>query len=76
MTTQALTKDLLLELNSVDRVPALARVLAYLATVVTYWSIRSRTRKHLAAVPDCILRDIGLTPGQAKAESRKPFWQL
>ena len=38
MTTQALIRDLLTELNSNARVPALATALVYLATVVTKWS--------------------------------------
>ena len=76
MTTQALTKDLLLELNSANRVPALATVFVYLATVVTKWSFRSRTRKHLANLPDHILHDVGLTLEEAKAETQKLFWQL
>ncbi|QFT10660.1 DUF1127 domain-containing protein [Vibrio sp. THAF190c] len=35
----------------------------------------AKTRKHLAALPDHLLNDIGLTHTQAQQEARKVFWE-
>ena len=34
-----------------------------------------KTRKHLADLPEHLLRDIGLTQTQAQQEARKAFWE-
>jgi uncharacterized protein YjiS (DUF1127 family) len=39
------------------------------------WLARIRQRQALARLDDRLLRDIGVTRDQAKAESRKPFWR-
>lgn len=36
---------------------------------------RSRQRAVLAGLDDRMLRDIGLSRGQALAEARRPFWE-
>lgn len=36
---------------------------------------RGRQRRELAHLDDRLLRDIGLTRTQARAEARKPFWR-
>ena len=36
---------------------------------------RRRQRTRLAALEPRLLRDIGVTPTEALAESRKPFWR-
>lgn len=33
-----------------------------------------RERATLAALPPHLLRDVGLDPGAARAEARRPFW--
>ena len=47
------------------------------ATVATVrlWSRRRRTRLSLAKLDDYGLRDIGLTPAEARQESSIPFWR-
>jgi len=35
---------------------------------------RVRTRRHLAQLPDHILKDIGISRADAEAEAGKPFW--
>lgn len=49
------------------RLPLLARVMG----LHDLWTQRRR----LAALDDATLRDLGLTRGQAEAESRRPVWQ-
>jgi uncharacterized protein YjiS (DUF1127 family) len=39
------------------------------------WVERVRQRRALASLDRRMLRDIGLDPGTAFAESRKPFWR-
>lgn len=36
---------------------------------------RQRTRNRLALLDDHLLRDIGLNPEEAAAETTKPFWR-
>ena len=43
---------------------------------VTLWHARARQRRALADLPPHLLKDIGVTPGQALLESRKPFWRV
>lgn len=33
-----------------------------------------RQRQHLARLDDCRLRDIGLSPEEARREAGRPFW--
>jgi uncharacterized protein YjiS (DUF1127 family) len=39
------------------------------------WHERSAQRRHLAALDDRMLSDIGCDRGEAIAESMKPFWR-
>lgn len=39
------------------------------------WSERARQRRALGRLDDRLLRDIGLTPEQARSESMRPFWR-
>jgi uncharacterized protein YjiS (DUF1127 family) len=39
------------------------------------WRRRSRERAQLAALDDRMLRDIGLTHGDAEFLANKPFWR-
>lgn len=38
------------------------------------WAARARQRRDLAALDAQLLRDIGVTPGEARREAAKPFW--
>jgi uncharacterized protein YjiS (DUF1127 family) len=43
-------------------------------STVALWIERSRSRRALAALDDHQLRDIGVSQGEARIESAKPFW--
>ncbi len=43
-------------------------------TKLVQWRSQSRSRKHLADLPDHLLNDVGLTKEQARRESERPFW--
>lgn len=49
-------------------------VFAFLVRTVSRWLARSRQRRDLAALDAHLLRDIGVTPGEAAREAAKPFW--
>jgi uncharacterized protein YjiS (DUF1127 family) len=38
------------------------------------WQDRARERRHLAALDDRLLRDMGITRGTVASEVEKPFW--
>lgn len=40
------------------------------------WLERSRQRRHLSALDDHVLKDIGLTRADVALECEKPFWQI
>ena len=50
-------------------------VVTNLLTCLYVWQERAATRKHLAAMDDHMLKDIGLSHADVHRESRKPFWQ-
>lgn len=39
------------------------------------WAERRRMRRALARMDEHLLKDIGLTPGEAENEIQKPFWR-
>jgi uncharacterized protein YjiS (DUF1127 family) len=43
---------------------------------ILFWRVLARGRRHLAALDDRMLRDIGLTRADVDREYRKPFWQI
>lgn len=47
---------------------------AHALHTVLRWFARSRQRRDLAELDAHLLKDIGLTPGEAAREARKPFW--
>jgi len=74
--THALTlsTDVLATLNA-RTMPVLAIVAVKFAVVVTTWATQRRTRKELSKLEPWQLRDVGLTPEQARAEAAKVFWK-
>ncbi|SEM42337.1 protein of unknown function [Loktanella fryxellensis] len=73
--TAALHTSQLSLLNSQAALPRLAQICVTAAVAVTVWDMRRRTRHTLARLDAHELRDIGLTPGQARAEADKAFYQ-
>jgi uncharacterized protein YjiS (DUF1127 family) len=49
--------------------------LASVVGMVLSWQRRHRARASLARLDAHMLRDIGLSPGDARAEMSKPFWR-
>jgi uncharacterized protein YjiS (DUF1127 family) len=46
-----------------------------LVATLRAWHQRASSRRMLAAMDARGLRDIGISPGMADAEARKPFWR-
>ncbi|MEM7671266.1 MAG: DUF1127 domain-containing protein [Pseudomonadota bacterium] len=49
-------------------------VIADLIAICGLWRHRIRSRHDLARLEPHQLRDIGVTPGDARREASKPFW--
>ena len=54
---------------------ALIRMVSVGFEIVAAWGARSAQRRHLAAMSDHMLRDIGVDRATARGESAKPFWR-
>jgi uncharacterized protein YjiS (DUF1127 family) len=46
-----------------------------LARILFLWHERTRQRRHLQSLSDHMLRDIGLSRADVRAEADKPFWR-
>ena len=62
------------------RDPALRRAVGWpvattLVALFSRWLDRVRERRHLHALDDRMLRDIGLTRADVEFEAHKPFWR-
>lgn len=51
------------------------RIGAILALAWT-WAERRRSRRDLRSLDERLLRDIGLSPGEAQREGAMPFWKV
>lgn len=67
--------ELLAALHGETKIPNLARVLIWVASLITLWAHRRRTRLQLSYLDHHLLNDIGLTREQAEEESMKRFWK-
>jgi uncharacterized protein YjiS (DUF1127 family) len=54
---------------------AASRLISRYLQAVNAWRQRSRTRAQLAGMSSHLLRDIGLTRGEAMFEANKQFWE-
>ena len=54
---------------------SLAQVIRRLVAVLRLWHRRYRTRRELATCDAWLLRDIGISTGEAQHEADKPFWR-
>lgn len=43
--------------------------------ILELWSERRRQRRALRGLSDHMLKDVGLSRGQAEYEGRRPFWR-
>lgn len=56
-------------------VPSPMDVLEVVTVCLLQWRETRRQRKHLAALDDTALKDIGLSRSDVAAELRKPVWR-
>ena len=62
--------------SALEVIGRLARLpLAILETLLA-WQERDRQRRHLAALDDRLLRDIGISRADAAREAAIPFWRV
>jgi uncharacterized protein YjiS (DUF1127 family) len=47
----------------------------HVTAIIRVWMSRSRSRRRLGELDDHELADIGVSRGQARFESEKPFWR-
>lgn len=57
------------------RLPVMSRAALRVAYLFLLWSQRRRTRMHLRDLDPGLLKDVGLTPDDARLEGAKPFWR-
>jgi uncharacterized protein YjiS (DUF1127 family) len=53
----------------------IAGAVAALASIPRTWLERRRFRAELEELDERLLKDIGLTPSEARSEASKPFWR-
>ncbi len=62
--------------SALDGIAGLARLpLAILKTLLV-WQERDQQRRHLAALDDRLLRDMGISRAEAAREAAVPFWRV
>lgn len=72
---QAFARQDLGYLNTHAPLPAASVLALRVAVLFAKWDSLRRTRNDLRTVDAHILRDIGITPDQARQEANRPFWQ-
>ena len=65
----------LTHLSTRTTLPLMSQVAIKVAYVVLLWSQRRRTRNALSDLSPHALRDIGISPDDARIEASKPFWR-
>ncbi|MFK7881939.1 DUF1127 domain-containing protein [Roseobacter sp.] len=62
-------------LQEAKTMPTVAIIAVEFAVCVSKWATRRETRRALKQLTDWELRDVGLTPRQARDEAAKVFWR-
>jgi uncharacterized protein YjiS (DUF1127 family) len=73
--TQSIARKDLGYLEAHAPLPAASVAFLRAAVLFAKWDTLRRTRKDLMDLDTHTLRDIGLTPDQARIEAKRPFWQ-
>lgn len=77
MTRTASNTSVALSYLTEARIVPTAAVLAVtFAACVSKWATRRETRKALNRLTEWELRDVGLTPQEARIEASKVFWRM
>jgi len=53
----------------------ITRLARRIACVIRQWRHNITTRRHLAQMPEYLLKDVGLSRQQIQDELQKPFWR-
>ena len=72
---QAIARNDLSYLVTHAPLPAISVMSLRVAVLFAKWDTHRRTRRDLADLEPHLLRDIGVTPDEARREARLPFWQ-
>lgn len=72
--TQTAMYHSLLQIAQTPGLPMVARAAVKFAVMVTKWHHNARSRRALKRLDSRLLDDIGITPKQAHAEEKRPFW--
>lgn len=72
--TSTLQLSQLAQTAATQPLPFVAQWAIAFAATVTLWERRARTRKALANLDRARLQDIGVTPEEAREETRKRYW--
>lgn len=54
---------------------SLVRLPMTIFNLLLVWQERATQRVHLSSLPDELLKDMGLSPEDARREASKPFWR-
>ena len=68
--------DALIYLRENNALPIVSVLAVQFAVTVSKWTLRHRTRQALGQLTETQLRDMGLTPLQARREAARLFWQI
>lgn len=69
------TANIALNLGKRKQLPLVSQWAIQLANTIVTWNDRYITRRPLSTMSYALLKDIGVTPEQAKLEAAKPFWR-
>ncbi len=70
-----LSTETLAYLTEARIVPTVSVIAVEFAVCMSKWATRRETRRALKRLTDWELRDVGLTPEQARYEAAKVFWR-
>ncbi len=62
--------------SALDVIGRLARLPLAILETLRVWQERDQQRRHLAALDDRLLRDMGISRAEAAREAAVPFWRL
>ena len=62
--------------SALDGIAGLARLPFAILKTLLVWQERDQQRRHLAALDDRLLRDMGISRAEAAREAAVPFWRV